>query len=71
MSDTNPYSADGVQLFAMSACIEAFITGAATVSDDGNEVRWPEPDCNPRVDRLVGIARCEGKWAPLVEVGSG
>lgn len=65
------YKADGVQLFAMSAAIEAFIAGDAVVSEDGNEIRWPEPDCDPKLDRLVGIARCEGKWSPLVEVGRG
>jgi hypothetical protein len=65
----NMTGADTLELFAMSAAIEAFISGEAMVSKDGSEVRWPEPACDPKLDRLVGISRCDGRWAPLIECG--
>ncbi len=64
------YFADGVRLFAMEAALQAFIDGDAVVSNDGMTIRWPEPDCSPKVDRLVGISRCEGQWVPLIEAAA-
>ena len=51
------------------AALEAFVSGDAVVSEDGNEVRWHEPICDPAADRLIGISRCDGGWSPLVEAG--
>ena len=66
-----PFWQAEVKLVVYEAALEAFVSGEAVVSEDGNEVRWPEPNCNPEMDRLVGITRCEGNWAPLIEAGDG
>ena len=66
---TVPFWQPEAMSIVYAAALEAFISGDAVVSEDGNEVRWAEPICDPAADRLIGISRCDGGWSPLVEAG--
>lgn len=55
--------------FILNTALNAVADGDATVSEDGDTIRWNEPDCIPGANRLIGVTRVEGEWAPLGQVG--
>ena len=55
--------------FILGVALNAVASGDATVSEDGDTIRWNEPDCMPGTSRMVGVTRVDGEWAPLAQVG--
>jgi hypothetical protein len=60
-----------IEVFGLRAAVNALVAGEARILNDGQEIRWDEPVCDPFMDRLVGVefdVDTQG-WVPLIESG--
>lgn len=61
---------DSAMIIILEAALNAVASGDARVEDDGDTIRWDEDCRSPLHDTLVGVSKCDGRWAPLIEAAA-